>query len=162
MKATRVTTLLALLLMAGGMTMQAQEPQRFFERHYIDDLIFMNENDLLVLGADEAADVALYKVDENGELINMVVLPSIQDNNSLRHLARFHDGSVGLFVTKYSNDTIRLQRMTVHEDLSVDTMNFNWVGYDFYRFIAGGEQWVEDALGNYYYSYYVDTLWTMG
>ena len=48
--------------------LQAQEPQRFFERHYIDDLIFMNENDLLVLGADEAADVALYKVDENGEL----------------------------------------------------------------------------------------------
>ena len=162
MKATRIYTLLALLLMAGGVTMQAQEPQRFFERHYIDDLIFMNENDLLVLGADEAADVALYKVDENGELINMVVLPSIQDNNSLRHLARFHDGSVGLFVTKYSNDTIRLQRMTVHEDLSVDTMDFNWVGYDFYRFLAGGEQWVEDALGNYYYSYYVDTLWTSG
>ena len=154
--------MLALLLMAGGVTMQAQEPQRFFERHYIDDLIFMNENDLLVLGADEAADVALYKVDENGELINMVVLPSIQDNNSLRHLARFGDGSVGLFVTKYSNDTIHLQKMTVHEDLSVDTMNFNWVGYDFYRFLAGGEQWVEDALGNYYYSYYVDTLWTSG
>ena len=142
--------------------LNAQEPQRFFERHYIDDLIFMNENDLLVLGADEAADVALYKVDENGELINMVVLPSIQDNNSLRHLARFYDGSVGLFVTKYSNDTIRLQRMIVHEDLSVDTMDFNWVGYDFYRFIAGGEQWVEDALGNYYYSYYVDTLWASG
>ena len=142
--------------------LNAQEPQRFFERHYIDDLIFMNENDLLVLGADEAADVALYKVDENGELINMVVLPSIQDNNSLRHLARFHNGSVGLFVTKYSNDTIRLQRMIVHEDLSVDTMDFNWVGYDFYRFIAGGEQWVEDALGNYYYSYYVDTLWASG
>ena len=162
MKNIRLYILLALLLMAGGVTMQAQEPQRFFERHYIDDLIFMNENDLLVLGADEAADVALYKVDENGELINMVVLPSIQDNNSLRHLARFHDGSVGLFVTKYSNDTIRLQRMTVHEDLSVDTMDFNWVGYDFYRFLAGGEQWVEDALGNYYYSYYVDTLWTSG
>ena len=161
MKTTRIYTLLALLMM-GVVRMQAQEPQRFFERHYIDDLIFMNENDLLVLGADEAADVALYKVDENGELINMVVLPSIQDNNSLRHLARFHDGSVGLFVTKYSNDTIRLQRMTVHEDLSVDTMDFNWVGYDFYRFIAGGEQWVEDALGNYYYSYYVDTLWTSG
>ena len=150
------------LLLQMPLCMQAQEPQRFFERHYIDDLIFMNENDLLVLGADEAADVALYKVDENGELINMVVLPSIQDNNSLRHLARFHDGSVGLFVTKYSNDTIRLQRMTVHEDLSVDTMDFNWVGYDFYRFLAGGEQWVEDALGNYYYSYYVDTLWTSG
>ena len=142
--------------------MQAQEPQRFFARHYIDDLIFMNENDLLVLGADEAADVALYKVDENGELINMVVLPSIQDNNSLRHLARFGDGSVGLFITKFSNDTIHLQKMTVHEDLSVDTMDFNWVGYDFYRFLAGGEQWVEDALGNYYYSYYVDTLWTSG
>ena len=54
MKTTRLYTLLALLLMAGGVTMQAQEPQRFFERHYIDDLIFMNENDLLVLGADEA------------------------------------------------------------------------------------------------------------
>ena len=162
MKAIRIYTLLALLLMAGGLNLQAQEPQRFFERHYIDDLIFMNENDLLVLGADEAADVALCKVDENGELINMVVLPSIQDNNSLRHLARFHDGSVGLFVTKYSNDTIHLQKMTVHEDLSVDTMDFNWVGYDFYRFITGGEQWVEDALGNYYYSYYVDTLWTSG
>ena len=84
------------LLLQMPLCMQAQEPQRFFERHYIDDLIFMNENDLLVLGADEAADVALYKVDENGELINMVVLPSIQDNNSLRHLARFGDGSVGL------------------------------------------------------------------
>ena len=142
--------------------MQAQDPQRFFERHYIYDHIFMNEKDLLVLGADEAADVALYKVDENGELVNMVVLPSIQDNNSLRHLARFGDGSVGLFVTKYSNDTIHLQKMTVHEDLSVDTMDFNWVGYDFYRFISGGEQWVEDALGNFYYSYYVDTLWTSG
>ena len=117
------------LLLQMPLCMQAQEPQRFFERHYIDDLIFMNENDLLVLGADEAADVALYKVDENGELIN---------------------------------DTIRLQRMTVHEDLSVDTMDFNWEGYDFYRFIAGGEQWVEDALGNYYYSYYVDTLWASG
>ena len=119
---TNFYTLLALLLMAGGVTMQAQEPQRFFERHYIDDLIFMNENDLLVLGADEAADVALYKVNENGELINSVVLPSIQDNNSLRHLAHFGDGSVGLFVTKYSNDTIHLQKMTVHEDLSVDTL----------------------------------------
>ena len=61
MKKLRLYTLLALLLMAGGVTMQAQEPQRFFERHYIDDLIFMNENDLLVLGADEAADVALTK-----------------------------------------------------------------------------------------------------
>ncbi|MBQ3709220.1 MAG: T9SS type A sorting domain-containing protein [Bacteroidales bacterium] len=162
MKKVKFYTLFALLLIAGGMTMQAQEPQRFFERHYIDDLIFMNEKDLLVLGADEAADVALYKVDENGELINRVVLPSIQDNNSLRHLVRFGDGSVGLFVTKYSNDTIHLQKMTVHEDLSVDTMDFNWVGYDFYRFISGGEQWVEDALGNFYYSYYVDTLWTSG
>ena len=153
--------LLALAIgFVGGVN--AQEPQRFFERHYIDDLIFMNENDLLVLGADEAADVALYKVDENGELINMVVLPSIQDNNSLRHLARFNDGSVGLFVTKYSGNNFQLQKMTVHDDLSVDTLDFNWDGHDFYRFIAGGEQWVEDALGNYYYSYYVDTLWASG
>ena len=41
------------LLLQMPLCMQAQEPQRFFERHYIDDLIFMNENDLLVLGADE-------------------------------------------------------------------------------------------------------------
>ena len=154
-----------LIVLASLLTLnhlQAQTPQRFFERHYIDDLIFMNDSDLLVLGADEAADVALYKVDENGDVVNSVVLPSIKDNNSLRHLARFNDGSVGLLVTKYTNDTIRLQKMTIHDDLSVDTLDFKWIGYDFYRFVAGGEQWVEDAFGNFFYSYYVDTLWTSG
>ena len=45
------------LLLQMPLCMQAQEPQRFFERHYIDDLIFMNENDLLVLGADESMTV---------------------------------------------------------------------------------------------------------
>ena len=153
--------LLAFALLFGAKAF-AQTPQRFFERHYIDDLIFMNESDLLVLGADKTTNVELYKVDVNGEVVNSVVLPSLNANNSLRHLARFNDGSVGILVTKYTNDTMQLQKMTVHDDLSVDTMNFNWVSYDFYNFLAGGEQWVEDAMGNFFYSYYVDTLWTNG
>ena len=142
--------------------LQAQTPQGFFERHYIDDFIIMNENDLLVLGAEEIEDVALYKVDENGDVVNSVVLPSIKENNSLRHLARFQDGTVGLLVTKHQGDTIQLQKMTIHDDLSVDTLDFKWIGCDFYKFLAGGEQWVEDAFGNFFYSYYVDSLWTDG
>ncbi|MBP9994766.1 MAG: T9SS type A sorting domain-containing protein [bacterium] len=153
-----------LIVLASLLTLnhlQAQTPQIFFERHYINDLIFMNENDLLVMGAVKIEDVALYKVDENGEVVNSVVLPSIKSNNSHRRITRFNDGTVGLLVTKYKNDTIRLQKMTVHDDLSVDTLDFKWIGYDFYDFV-GNEQWVEDASGNYYYSYYVDTLWTSG
>ena len=118
--------LLSFALLFGAKAF-AQTPQRFFERHYIDDLIFMNESDLLVLGADKTTNVELYKVDVNGEVVNSVVLPSLNANNSLRHLARFNDGSVGILVTKYTNDTMQLQKMTVHDDLSVDTMNFNWV-----------------------------------
>lgn len=52
MKNTKFHTLLALLLMAGGMTMQAQEPQQFYSAptniSLSKSMVFINDDEALV------------------------------------------------------------------------------------------------------------------
>ncbi len=81
MKTTRIYTLLALLLMAGGVTMQGQEYPEDLEVIYRSDYVrvtsvyCIDENAFLAFATTESGSRALMKITYEGEILDSISLP---------------------------------------------------------------------------------------
>ena len=139
MKTTRFYTLLALLMMAGGVTMQGQEYPQDLDVIYRSDSVFVqhtigiDDNTFLAFGGTNSGNgsLAIMKITYEGEILDSVSLPNRMDywvhgnfmNGKFRYASfRFDD-----------NDTLPLLcAVDVDpENLSVTYTGYRWEGLDF-------------------------------
>ena len=150
MKTIRLYTLLALLLMAGGVTMQGQEyPYNLEEIRSTGDTVvfamnYIDETTLLSLASktndDNKPVVFVQKMRDDGE-----VLASVQVWNEefwadtatsfITEIFRFQDREPFFYFLKRhkGSDTCTFHKANIHEDLSLTFEDYNWFGSDFYE-----------------------------
>ena len=184
MKATRIYTLLALLLMAGGVKMQGQEPLEFFsigQSVFFGDAVFVNHDHLLVRmltryqeNGNWCATQHLLLLDDKGEMVDSVYLftnkPSIGQRRKPCSIQCFADGSFGMLVMKFSDDTLRLQKIGISDDLQLSYLDYDWQCTDYYTDDnLFEERFVANKDGSIFYAYPSESLtqyetipWTTG
>ncbi len=150
MKNIRLYILLALLLMAGGVTMQAQEyPYNLEEIRSTGDTVvfamnYIDETTLLTLASktndDNKPVVFVQKMRDDGE-----VLASVQVWNDefladtatpfITEIFRFQDREPFFFFLKRhdGSDTCTFHKAIIHEDLGLTFEDYDWFGSDFYE-----------------------------
>jgi hypothetical protein len=148
MKTTRLYTLLALLLMAGGVTMQAQELQLVFELVADGSTelwypIYPNSsNDLLIQSCEPGATWGkAIRISDDGDFIDSLYFwPKEERDDVVWNSTLFErdaQGELCLFCLTHKDDTARLCRVTIHDDYSVsrkvygmwETPNY-WENFD--------------------------------
>ena len=150
MKNIRLYILLALLLMAGGVTMQGQEyPYHLEEIRSTGDTVvfamnYIDETTLLSLASktndDNKPVVFVQKMRDDGE-----VLASVQVWNDefladtatpfITEIFRFQDREPFFFFLKRhdGSDTCTFHKAIIHEDLGLTFEDYDWFGSDFYE-----------------------------
>ena len=182
MKATRIYTLLALLLMAGGVTMQAQGIQAIVSAEELPGVFFdgqmrfVSSNEFIIgtgvradTAKDHTYDYYLSLVDDEGNVISTTYLSSSNmhspDNwhdTKMSQIERFRNGSLGLFLFKFFGDTTRLQKVTISEDLSLSYDDYDWESVDALKNREIYEHWIVNKDGSFFFAYPLDSLFTGG
>ena len=171
MKTTKLYTLLALLLMAGGVTMQGQEYPEDLEVIYRSDYVrvtsvyCIDENAFLAFATTESGSRTLMKITYEGEILDSISLP---DNRlELWRHANFMNGKLRYVSFRLDdNDTLPLLCAVdiAPEDLSLTYTSYNWDGADFNHpsvtlFYTNMIYPVFSKDGSLTLSYPVDSLW---
>ena len=182
MKAIRIYALLALLLLAGGVTMQAQEPQLFYSAPANNSLsksmIFLNnDNGLAKIGKsvegryDYYWDEYLFLFDNNGEAIDSIYIHTLTAHydynggyegswvtSKSSDMMRYPDGRLSMFLLNFTNRSVQMQRIDIGDDLSLSYTDFDWEASDIYQTAETLEQWVVCSDGGVILAYLVDSL----
>ncbi|MBO7616166.1 MAG: T9SS type A sorting domain-containing protein [Bacteroidales bacterium] len=171
MKNNRFIILLALLQMAGGLTMQAQEYPQDLEVIYRSDSVYVitvksiDENTFLAFGGTHAGSRTIMKMTYDGEILDSIGLPT----NRLQFW-KYGDFINGKF--RYvsfgmeENDTLPLLCVVDVdlEDLSLTYTGYDWEGLDFNHpqveaFYTNMIYTIFRNDGSMLLSYPVDSLW---
>ena len=127
MKATRFYTLVALLVMAGGVTMQAQEPLEMElignSRGYIA-MLSLDEDEVLVLTrGEESGTIALCRMKTDGAELEYVAQNHLNENGYTMFgqslLFRGEDDSMGVIYHKKRADSLWVAVGDIGDDLIV-------------------------------------------
>ena len=171
MKNIRLYALLVLLLMAGRVTMQAQEYPQDLEVIYRSDNVrvtsvyCIDENAFLAFAATDSGSRALMKITYEGEILDSISLP---DNRlELWRHANFMNGKLRYVSFRLDdNDTLPLLCVVdIDPDgLSLTYTGYNWDGSDFNhpsvtQFYTNMIYPVFSKDGSLTLSYPVDSLW---
>ena len=171
MKTTRFYILLALLLMAGEVTMQAQEYPGDLDVIYSSDNVYVtvvksiDDKAFLAFGGTQSGDRTLMKITYDGEILDSIGLPT----NRLEYWEQgnFTNGKFR-YVSFGEDDNDTLPRLCVvdvdPEDLSMTYTGYNWEGLDFDHpsitaFYRSQVYTVFSKDGSLTLSYPVDSLW---
>jgi hypothetical protein len=171
MKNFKFYTLLTLLLMAGGVTMQAQEYPQDLDVIYRSDSVYVvtvrsiDENTFLAFGGTHAGSRTIMKMTYDGEILDSIGLP-VTRMEGWRHgnfiNGKFRYASFGL----EENDTLPLLCVVDVdlEDLSLTYTGYDWEGLDFNHpsqtFLYTNMIYsVFSKDGSLTISYPVDSLW---
>ena len=150
MKKVRLYTLLALLLMVGGVTMQGQEyPYHLEEIRSTEDTIvfamnYIDETTLFTLASktnnDNKTVVFVQKMRDDGKVLASA---QVWDEEFLADTAtpfiteifRFQDREPFFYFLKRheGSDTCTFHKAIIHEGLSLTFENYDWYGSDFYE-----------------------------
>ena len=182
MKATRIYALFALLLIAAGSKLQAQEPQLFYSapanNSLSKSLIFLNNDNALVkIGKsvegryDYYWDEYLFLFDNNGEVIDSVYIHTLTAHYDYNggyegswvsakssDMMRYPDGRLSMFLLNFTNRSVQMQRIDIGDDLSLSYTDFDWETSDIYQTAETLEQWVVCTDGGVILAYLVDSL----
>jgi len=150
MKNFKIYTLLAFLLMTGGVTMQAQEyPYHLEEIRSTGDTVvfamnYIDETTLLTLASktndDNKPVVFVQKMRDDGEVLASAQIWSdefLADTATpfISEIFRFQDRDPFFFFLKrhYGSDTCTFHKAIIHEDLGLTFEAYDWFGSDFYE-----------------------------
>ena len=138
MKATRVTTLLALLLMAGGMTMQAQEYYELEEILVTDEthpvyVQYINTEEMMVF-ATNSEKFQFIKMREDGEILGTAdypYTPGTTETYLVSRLMTLPDGKKTQFFYESIGDTVTLHAFQIDDDLQLTVKDYGGEMCDF-------------------------------
>ena len=184
MKNIKLYTLLAALLLMGGWKMQAQVLQEYFSigpNTFFNEAVFVDQETMMVrlwIRHHENgiwwADQHLLLLDGNGEMVDSTYLftnnPSIGRRTKSCGILQFADGSLGMLVMKFSDDTLRLQKIGISDGLSLSYLDYDWQCTDYYTDDSFFEErFVANKDGSIFYAYPSQSLtqcqtipWTTG
>ena len=172
MKTTKFYTLLAFLLMAGGVTMQAQEPEleeiiQFDESFLPRNMCYANDEDVLVMDERSSPQsISLLKLKDDGTVIASAHYS--ETNAHYNYRSEFmlrQDGTIGFFYSKTVGSTSTFHFMTVDEDMTLSVQDLEWecddfVLYDFWEARMTSATILKD--GSMVISYIPESLWNLG
>ena len=171
MRTIRIYALLALLVVAGGVTMQAQEYPQDLATIYTSESVWIktiksiDENAFLAFGGTDAGSRVLMKMTYDGEILDSIGLP----NNRLEYWGQGNFmGGKFCYVSFRADDNDTLPLLCVvdvdTDDLSLTYTGYNWEGLDFDHptetgFYRSMIHYVFSKDGSLTISYPVDSLW---
>ena len=136
MKTTRIYTLLALLLMAGGVTMQAQELNEilYSPDSWVYSMMFEDEhtfvaNKTIVDQYSNVAEIQFVRMNDEGEEFASQQLFSREEYAEvvwLSPLQRLPNGGLALFYAKRVDGLATFYRVDLANDLSFTTIQMEW------------------------------------
>ena len=143
MKTTRLYTLLALLLMAGGVTMQAQEldeivwsPDSWVSSMVFEDAHTFVAKKTMVDFNWNVAEIQFVRMTDEGEELASQQLFSGEEYNTevvwTSPLQRLSNGNLVLFYAKRVADIATFYRVDLNDDLSFSTLQLDWETDDYY------------------------------
>ena len=143
MKTTRLYTLLALLLMAGGVTMQAQEldeivwsPDSWVSSTVFEDAHTFVAKKTVVDFNWNVAEIQFVRMNDEGEELASQQLFSGEEYNTevvwTSPLQRLSNGNLVLFYAKRVADIATFYRVDLNDDLSFSTLQLDWETDDYY------------------------------
>jgi hypothetical protein len=167
MRNIRLFTLLALLMMAGGVTMQAQEMNEIFVSDTLTiQYLHRIDGGFLAKGYGlEPYRQYMVKFDDEGEALGSVCWLPL-DNPTMEYdwQSEFFtrpDGNTGFIYMMRENDAALLYSVSVTDELEMTISQFNWTGLDVRRYDALFEPMAVCCKdGSVIFSYSVDTLFS--
>ena len=141
MKTTRLYTLLALLLMAGGV-LQAQELNEIVwsPNSWVYSMMFEDEhtfvaNKTFVDQNSNVTEIQFVRMDDEGEELASQQLFSMEEYSEvvwISPLQRLSNGSLVLFYAKRIADIATFYRVDLNDDLSFSVLQLDWETDDYY------------------------------
>ena len=143
MKTTRLYTLLALLLMAGGVTMQAQEldevvwsPDSWVSSMVFEDAHTFVAKKTVVDFNWNVAEIQFVRMNDEGEELASQQLFSGEEYDTevvwISPLQRLSNGNLVLFYAKRVADIATFYRVDLNDDLSFSVLQLDWETDDYY------------------------------
>ena len=142
MKTTRLFTLLALLLMAGGVKMQGQELNEIVwsPDSWVYSMMFEDEhtfvaNKTIVDQNSNVTEIQFVRMDDEGEELASQQLFSMEECSEvvwISPLQRLSNGSLVLFYAKRIADIATFYRVDLNDDLSFLVLQLDWETDDYY------------------------------
>ena len=143
MKTTRFYILLALLMMAGGVTMQAQELNEvlYSSDSWVSSMVFEDAHTFVakktVVDLNwNVAEIQFVKMTDEGEELASQQLFSGEEYNTevvwISPLQRLSNGNLVLFYAKRVADIATFYRVDLNEDLSFSIIQLDWETDDYY------------------------------
>ena len=144
MKKVKLYTLLALLLMAGRVTMQGQKATNIEQiirtpNSIPYDMVYSDENGITTFQISNSStnrfSVNKYSID--GQLLGSVIPWSDEELSNIRvhdvDLYNEPNGDVGLYyvATRIGTDTTTFHKITITEDMELIHEGFQWYGLDY-------------------------------
>ena len=172
MKTTRIYALFALLLIAAGSKLQAQQPKleeiiQFDESFLPRNMCYVNDEDVLVMDERSSPQsINLLKLKDDGTVIASAHYSETNAHYNYRsEFMRRHDGTVGFFFSKTVGSTSTFHFMTVDEDMTLSVQDLEWecddfVLYDFWEARMTSATIFKD--GSMVISYIPENLWNLG
>ena len=167
MKTQKLYTLLALLLMAGGVKMQARELNEIFVSDTLTiQYLHRIDGGFLAKGyGPEPYRQYMVKFDDEGEVLGSVCWlpldnPAVEYDWQSEFFAR-PDGNTGFIYMMREDDAALLYSVSVTDELEMTISQFNWTGLDVRRYDALFEPMAVCCKdGSVIFSYSVDTLFS--
>ena len=168
MKATRITLLLALLLMAGGVTMQAQEYYDLEEIFVTDEthpvyVQYINTEEMMVF-ATNSEKFQFIKMREDGEILGTVDYPYREGTTEtylVSRLMTLPDGRKTQFFYESIGDTATLHAFQIDDDMQLTVKDYGGKMGDF-MLNEGSQKYMTRAVvckdGSTFIAYAPDSL----
>ncbi|MBP9993372.1 MAG: T9SS type A sorting domain-containing protein [bacterium] len=142
MKATRIYTLLALLLTVEGMTMQAQELNEIFwsPDSWVYSMMFEDEhtfvaNRTIVDQYSNVAEIQFVRMTDEGEELASQQLFSREEYAEVvwqSPMQRLPNGGLAIFYAKRVDGIATFYRVNLNDDLTFSTLQLDWETDDYY------------------------------
>lgn len=144
MKSIRLYTLLALLLIVGGVTMQAQRATNIEQiirtpNSVAYDMVYSNKNEITTfqISRPDANQYSVNRYSIDGQLLGSAIPWSDEELSTMRihdaDLYSNYNGNVSLYYvsTRLGTDTTTFHKITITEDMGLVYQDFQWYGLDF-------------------------------
>ena len=142
MKATRICLLLAFLLMAGGVTMQAQElneivwsPDSWVSSMVFEDAHTFVAKKTVVDFNWNVAEIQFVRMTDEGDELASQQLFSAEEYAEVVWISpwqRLSNGNLALFYAKRIADTATFYRVDLNDDLSFSVLQLDWETDDYF------------------------------
>ena len=151
MKTTRIYAMLALLLMAGRVTMQAQIindiEEVFVSYKYVVGMAYISEDEIICFSStikpDEPSLFYIDKIRENGEPLSSVKIWTEEEMTEMTvyeaELIQDKSGVTSLYYVSRirESDTVTFHKINIYDNLELDFFDYNWHGLDYPAVIHG-------------------------